>query len=69
MYKTREGGKFNYRPGGLVSLKRVRSDQNRIVGGHFGFLARNMDDGDKFVVITSHELPTIALPIGKKGKK
>ena len=68
MRSTAQGGTKNYAMG-MVSLRRVRSGQNRSVGGHFGFLASQMDHKDKFVVVPSTTLPTVALPIGKgKGK-
>jgi RHS repeat-associated protein len=64
-FKTREGGPENsYR----VSLKWVSGRQNMSVGGHFGFMARNMKNREKFVVVTTNELPTFALPLGKNKK-
>ena len=63
-FKTKEGGAR--KPG--VSTRWVPAGQNMSVGGHFGFLARNMKNRDEFVVVTSDSLPTVALPIGKNKK-
>lgn len=69
MFKAREGGAANYR-NQVVSLRQVPATENMSVGGHFGFLARSMSKpkADKdFVVITTDDLPTVALPLGKAG--
>lgn len=65
MYKTNENRGSTI----TVSIRWVSGVQNGIVGGHFGFLARNMDNQDKFLVVTSDSLPTFALPLGKNKKK
>ena len=62
MRSTKEGGSTRYKAG-MVSLRGVSPSQNRSVGGHFGFLASRMKHEEKFVVITSNTLPTVALPI------
>ena len=69
MFKTTKGGERNYLSG-IVSLRQVPGRENASVGGHFGFLAKNMNKSKvkDFVVITSDSLPTVALPLGK-GKK
>lgn len=64
-FKTVEGGP-PLKP--YTSLKWVPARENVVVGGHFGFLARNMVSRDEFVVITSDSLPTVALPLSRKKK-
>jgi len=64
-FSTREGG-----PGKpWVSLKWVPARENMVVGGHFGFLARNMRTGDDFVVVADTAIPvTVALPMARKKR-
>ena len=64
-FQTKQGGPRN---AATVSLRWVDSGQNRSVGAHFGYLARFMTPPKKdknFVVITSDDLPSVALPSGK----
>ena len=64
-FKTKEGGPKNSM---RVSLRWVNSSQNRSVGAHFGFLSRFLKKprNRDFVVVTSNDLPTVALPAGRK---
>ncbi|PAR93775.1 putative Ig domain-containing protein [Vibrio cholerae] len=65
MYKTLQGGHSKYNLG-LVSLEWVSAVQNSYVGVHFGVLAGYINSRitrtKKFVVVTSHHLPTVAIP-------
>jgi hypothetical protein len=63
-YKTKEGGPKNSQ---RVSLEWVSASQNRSVGAHFGYLSRFMKKPDRreFAVVTSDDLPTVAIPMSK----
>ncbi|MCC1498310.1 RHS repeat-associated core domain-containing protein, partial [Alcanivorax sp. 1008] len=64
-FATREGGPLRYPV--AVSLRQVPARENMVVGGHFGFLARNMKSRDQFIVISDVSIPlTVALPLGKR---
>ena len=66
MFRTKQGGPEN---ANFVSLRYVPGRQNAVMGGHFSFLTRNMKGRRaqrKFVVITSWNLPSLALPVGRK---
>ncbi len=65
MQRTREGGSRNWPQ--RVSLRWVPGSENMSVGGYFGVLAKGMKKSKKyrFVVITTHSLPTAALPLAK----
>ncbi len=64
MWKTKE----NKGNTATVSLRWVDGDENQQVGGYFGVLAKGMikNKNPVFYVITTHALPTAALPLGKK---
>lgn len=65
-YRTKEGGAKNFPF--RVSLDWMPNSENRSVGGHLGYLSRYMRGrnrgDDRFVVATSQDLPSFALPMG-----